>query len=467
MEIKQYYLGCLSHASYMVTDQATRSAIVVDPQRDVDEYLQDAAAMGVTIKEVVLTHFHADFVSGHLELQKRTGAPISLGEKARAEYDFVPRREGDVITCGNARLEVLETPGHTSEAISLVAYEGDVPKAVLTGDTLFAGDVGRPDLAVSEGIPPEELAGQLFDSLHGKLMRLPDDTLVYPAHGPGSLCGSGSTSGRSSTIGRERAENPMLQPADKATFVRAISQDLPELPPYFARDARLNRSERADLGDTVRNANVPLSFERVLELQQAGAQVLDARMPDDFAEHHLKNAVNVGLDGRFAQFAGSLLDPERPLVVIAPVGREVETITRLGRVGFENVAGYLEGGACFVPPEHRSSQARTSPQQLAEQLAGPEPPFVLDVRSNEEWRSAHLEGARHIPLTELNQRLDEIPAEQPVVVHCASGYRSSMAASVLALHGRACVTDLMGGIAAWQQAGLPVVRPQADSAAST
>ncbi|MCE7873513.1 hypothetical protein DYH09_24510 [bacterium CPR1] len=338
MEIKQYSLGSLSHASSVVTDQATRTVLVVDPQRDVDEYLQETEAMGVTIKEEVLTHFHADFVSGHLELQKRTGAAISLGEKARPEYDIVPSRE-EVVICGKARLE--------------------------------------------------------------------------------------------------------------------------------ARDARLNHSQRVDLGDTVRDANVPLSFARVLELQQAGAQVLDTRMPDDFAEFHLKNAVNVGLDGRFAQFAGSLLDPERPLVVIAPVGREVETITRLGQVGFENVAGYLEGGACFIPPEHRSSQPRISPQQLAERLAGPEPPFVLDVRSNEEWRSAHLEGAGHIPLTELNHRLEEVPAEQPVVVHCASGYRSSMAASVLALHGRACVTDLMGGIAAWQQAGLPVVRPQADSAAST
>ncbi len=448
MEIKQYYLSCLSHASYMVTDQATRSAVVIDPQRDVDEYLQDARAGGVEIKDIVLTHFHADFVSGHLELQKRTGAPISLGAKANPEYAFQARSEGDVLQYGDTRLQVLETPGHTPEAISLVVYEGATPKAVLTGDTLFAGDVGRPDLAVSQGVTVDELAGQLYDSL-GKLTQLPDDTRVYPAHGPGSLCGSGDTTARYSSIGREKAENPMLQTADKATFVQAIQQDLPELPAYFPRDAAMNKANHADLAETIANASVPLAFDRVLEMQQAGAQVLDVRMPDDFAAGHLKDAQNVGLDGRFAQFAGSLLDPHQALVVIAPPGREEETIMRLGRVGFENVAGYLQGE---VPAEHRVPQERLTANQLHEQSK-----WILDVRSDAEWKAAHIEGAHHIPLAELPARLQEVPREQEVTVHCASGYRSSMAASLLARQGYVGVTDLYGGIAAWQQAGLPTV----------
>lgn len=455
MEIKQYYLGCLSHASYMVTDQATRSAVVVDPQRDVDAYLQDAAEQGVTIKDVVLTHFHADFVSGHLELQKRTGAPISLGAQAHPDYPFVPRHEGDVIEHGQTRLKVLETPGHTPEAISLVVYDGDAPRAVLTGDTLFAGDVGRPDLAVAQGVPPAELAGQLYDSLHDKLLKLPDETVVYPAHGPGSLCGSGSTTARYSSIGREKAENPMLQPADKATFVDAIQRRLPELPVYFARDAAMNRSQHADLADTVARASVALGASQVLELQAQGAQVLDVRRPDDFAASHLENAQNIGLDGAFAPFAGALLDPKLPLVVIAPAGREEETITRLGRVGFENVAGYLEGGADSVPADHRVPQARTTARELSEHLSEK---WVLDVRSDGEWNSGHLAGAHHIPLAELPGRLQEVPRDQSVVVHCASGYRSSMAASLLARQGYVGVTDLMGGIAAWNQAGLPTVK---------
>lgn len=450
MEIKQYYLSCLSHASYMVADRATGSAVIVDPQRDVDEYLQDARDMGVQIKDVVLTHFHADFVSGHLELQKRTGAPISLGAKADPSYAFVPRNEGDVIGHGTTRLQVLETPGHTPEAISLVVYDGETPKAVLTGDTLFAGDVGRPDLAVSEGVTPEHLAGQLYDSL-GKLLTLPDETRVYPAHGPGSLCGSGSTTARYSSIGREKAENPMLQPTDRATFIQAVLEDLPELPAHFARDAAMNRSLHADLADTVAASNMPLPFVQVLESQRQGAQVLDVRMPDDFAAGHLKGAQNVGIDGRFAQFAGALMDPELPLIVIAPPGREEETITRLGRVGFENVQGYL---AEPVPAEHSVPQARGTARELSSQLEGK---FVLDVRSESEWKAAHLEGAHLIPLAELPARMGEVPRDQEVVVHCASGYRSSMAASLLARQGYVGVTDMIGGIAAWQQAGLPVV----------
>lgn len=451
MNIKQYYLGCLSHASYMVSDEATRTAIVVDPQRDVDQYVKDAAAQGLTIKDVVLTHFHADFVAGHLELQKRTGARIHLGDEAKPGYAFVPQSEGSAIQYGTTRLEVLETPGHTPEAISLVAYDlakSDKPQAVLTGDTLFVGDVGRPDLAVASGHSSQELAGQLYDSLHEKLLRLPDETVVYPAHGPGSLCGSGGTSGKVSTIGRERAENPMLATASKEAFVEAVTANLPEIPAYFGHDADLNMKDRPSLEEVVAKANVARPLATVLD-----AQVLDVRSPDEFSAGHLRGSLNVGLDGRFAQWAGSLLDPKAPVVVLANPGKELEAITRLGRVGFENVTGFVEGGYAAVAarPELVATQPRMTPQEV--QAADVN---IVDVRSPEEYRKAHLAGSQHIPLGQLERRLDELPTGKPLLVHCQSGYRSSMATSLLAAHGIAS-TDMMGGIAAWQAAGLPVV----------
>ncbi|MBN9413953.1 MAG: MBL fold metallo-hydrolase [Candidatus Eremiobacteraeota bacterium] len=441
MEIKQYYLGCLSHASYMVSDPETRTAVVVDPQRDVDQYVQDAKSQGLTIREVVLTHFHADFAAGHLELQKRTGAGLSLGAKAQPQYPFTPRREGDQIQLGKNSLRILETPGHTPEAISLVAYEGDQPKAVLTGDTLFVGDVGRPDLAVSQGHTKEELAGQLYHSLHDKLLQLPDEVTVYPAHGPGSLCGSAGLAGKVSTIGRERAENPMLAATDEASFVAAVTKDLPELPAYFNHDAQYNQQEHADLSEVVAQGLKPLN-------DPGSAAVLDVRSPDDFAAGHRPGSLNVGIDGRFAQWAATLSDPQQPLVLVAPPGREEETITRLGRVGLENVVGYLSSSEQLT-----QSGARIQPSELSDRLAGENPPAVLDVRTPQEFRKGHIAGAQHIPLGELARRLEELPGE--VVVHCQSGYRSSMAASLLRQHG-VVATDLVGGIAAWQAQGLPV-----------
>lgn len=441
MEIKQYYLGCLSHASYMVSDPETRTAVVVDPQRDVDQYLQDAERQGLTIKEVVLTHFHADFAAGHLELQKRTGAGLSLGARARPQYPFTPRREGDEIKLGRSSLRILETPGHTPEAISLVAYEGDQPKAVLTGDTLFVGDVGRPDLAVSQGHTQEELAGQLYHSLHDKLLKLPDEVVVYPAHGPGSLCGSSGLAGKVSTIGRERVENPMLSAPDEPTFVAAVTQDLPELPAYFNHDAQYNQQLHADLSEVVAQGLKPLQ-------DPGSAAVLDVRSPDEFAAGHRPGSLNVGLDGRFAQWAASLVDSQQPLALVTAPGRETEALTRLGRVGLENVVGYLAGAEQLT-----QTGARIQPAELATQLQTQDPPAVLDVRTPQEYKQGHIAGSQHIPLSQLARRLDEVPEQ--VVVHCQSGYRSSMAASLLRQHG-VIATDLAGGIAAWQAQGLPV-----------
>jgi glyoxylase-like metal-dependent hydrolase (beta-lactamase superfamily II)/rhodanese-related sulfurtransferase len=464
MILKQYYLGCLSHASYLIGDEKTGSAVIVDPQRDVDAYVKDAQAQGLTIKDVVLTHFHADFVAGHLELQKRTGAPISLGAAAHPGYAFKPRHEGDTIQYGDTKLQVLETPGHTPEAISLLAYDTakdpNKPQAVLTGDTLFVGDVGRPDLMASEGVTAKELAGELYDSLHDKLMKLPDETVVYPAHGPGSLCGSGHTTDTKSTIGQEKATNFALQPMSRDQFVDMLTAHLPEAPAYFGRDAQLNKIERPTLDTVVATESQALPLDKVRQMEHDGAQILDVRDPDQFASGHLQNSINIGLDGRFASWAGQLLDPRQPIVVVAESGREAEAIMRLGRVGFDNVAGYLDGGprAWASSPECVSQTQRIEPAQLALELVSPTPPMVLDVRGADEFNEGHIAGAVNIPLSHLQARGAEVPRARPVVVHCQSGYRSSMAVSLLERQAPGMFTDLHGGIAAWVAAGLPVTR---------
>lgn len=463
MQIKQYYLGCLSHASYLVVDERSKTAVVVDPQRDVDAYVKDAEAAGVRISDVVLTHFHADFVAGHLELQERTGAAISLGHQAKPEYAFRPRQDGDHLEFGDTRLEFLETPGHTPEALSLVAYDlskdPKKPIAVLTGDTLFAGDVGRPDLAVATGHSSQELAGQLFDSLHSKLLTLPDETIVYPAHGPGSSCGgAGGLQGKSSTIGHERAQNPMLQYTEKSDFVQALTQNLPAAPAYFSHDAELNQMERLTLEEALKFQDKPLNRQQIAELVAQGATVLDVRSPDQFAEGHYKGSVNVGLDGRFAEWAASVVDLDKPVVVVAEPGREREALIRLNRVGFEHLAGTMDGGIALVAdqPELLEKQPRVQATQLHQQMESPNPPLVIDVRTPAEFAKGHLPGALSIPLNELLERRDEIPEAGPVVIHCQSGYRSSIAASLVG--PRPGLSELSGGYQSWTTEGLPVSR---------
>jgi hydroxyacylglutathione hydrolase len=458
MNIKQYYLGCLSHASYMITDPKSKTAVIVDPQRDVDEYVKDAKEAGVQISDVVLTHFHADFVAGHLELQEKTGARINLGAKAQPEYQFTARHEGESITFGDTRLEFLETPGHTPEGMSVLAYDLQQPNgpiAVLTGDTLFVGDVGRPDLAAAAGHSPQELAGQLYDSLHQKLLNLPDATTVYPAHGPGSLCGSAGLQGKVSTIGKERRENPMLQYHDKQQFVSAITSHLPNQPAYFAHDAELNKSERPTLEEMLAVQNQPINLSQALEQIEQGAQILDVRSPNEFAAGHLKGSVNIALEGRYAEWAGSLLDLKHPVVVVAAPGREQEALIRLNRVGFENIAGHLEGGVAAIAdrPDLQAIQPRVTAEQLSARLNQPNPPKVIDVRTPGEFSKGHLPGATNIPLNQLLQRKSEIPEQGEVVIQCQSGYRSSIAASLIA---RPDLLELQGGYQAWTAAGLPV-----------
>ena len=461
MFLKQYYLGCLAHASYLVADEESGIAAAVDPQRDIDQYLADAQATGLSIRYVFLTHFHADFVAGHLELRNRVGATICLGARAEAEYDFKPMATGDTVELGDrVRLEVLETPGHSPESISILVFDtehdGSRPYAALTGDTLFIGDVGRPDLRASLGWTAEELGGLLYDSLREKLLPLPDEVLVYPGHGAGSLCGRNLSTDTVSTMGVQRQYNYALQPMTKEEFVRLVTADQPDSPAYFTYDAILNTKERPTLERTLARELRPLTLDEVLALEAAGAQVLDARDPAEFAGAHLRGSVNVGLGGSYATWSGTLLDPNRPIVVVAEPGREEEAAMRLGRIGFDNVAGYLDGGmqALDPRPDLVARIERITAPTLAEQLASDDRPHVLDVRTEEEWQSGRIEGSQNIPLNHLLERLDEVPSDRPLVVHCATGYRSSIAASLLTRSGITDAADLVGGMDAWEASKL-------------
>ena len=458
MILKQYYLGCLAHASYLIADEASGAAVVVDPQRDIEQYVEDARALGCRITDVFLTHFHADFIAGHLELRDREGATIRLGARAEAEFAFTAMADGDAMELGGGRLEVLETPGHSPESISILVHDpeqgGVDPYAVLTGDTLFIGDVGRPDLRASLGWSALELGSMLYDSLHGKLVPLPDETLVYPAHGAGSLCGKNLSTDTVSTMGVQRAYNYALRPMSRERFIEIVTADQPDTPAYFTYDAILNTRERPTLDEALERELQPLSLERALEMMAAGAQLLDTRDPADFAGAHVRGAINVGLGGSFATWCGTVLDPARPVVLLAEPGREVEAATRLGRIGFDSVVGYLAGGMAQLDgaPELVERTERVTAGWLAEALASGDPPVVVDVRSEREWDERHIEGAVSLPLSRLAEGIVALPADRLLVVHCASDYRSSVAASLMALEGLRRTATLVGGLAAWEQA---------------
>jgi len=460
MLLKQYYLGCLAHASYLVADEASGIAAIVDPQRDIDQYLQDASQLGLDIRYTFLTHFHADFLAGHLELRERVGATVCLGARAQADYAFRPFHDGDSLDLGQVRLDILETPGHTPEAICIVVtdlqHDPDHPHAVLTGDTLFIGDVGRPDLMASVGVSQEELASMLYDSLHQKVMLLPDATLVYPAHGAGSMCGKNLSSETFAPLGTQKQFNYALQPMSKAAFIDLVTAGQPEAPPYFAYDAMLNRREHPTLAHTLHHVLNPLSLDEVLRRMNAGAQVLDVRDPEVFEEAHLRGSVNVGLQGAFATWAGTVLDAEAPIVLIAEPEQEEEAAMRLGRIGFDHIAGYLAGGAQSLAnrPDLLRRIERMTATEVAIALAAPNPPLVLDVRAPGERQDKHINGSLHLPLNRLQRQLDEVPRDRQVVLQCAGGYRSAIAASILANHGMTAIADLVGGLAAWEEMGL-------------
>jgi glyoxylase-like metal-dependent hydrolase (beta-lactamase superfamily II)/rhodanese-related sulfurtransferase len=453
MLFTQYYLDCLSQASYLIGDETTGQAVVVDPRRDVSEYLTDAAAHGLTIVGVINTHFHADFIAGHLELSAHTGAWIGYGQRAETEYPIRKLTDGERISLGDVTLQIMETPGHTPESISVLVYEhadDAVPHGVLTGDALFIGDVGRPDLLASLGVTADELGRMLYDSVQHKLMDLPDPVRVFPAHGAGSACGKNLSTERQSTIGEQRRTNYACAPMDQEQFLALVTGGQPSAPGYFVFDAVLNRKnhELFDQGAAAR----PLTAAEFLQARTDGAVVVDARDPQEFATGHLRGSLNIPADGRFAETAGTVVKPGEKVLVVAPQDREEEIVIRLARIGFDQVVGYLrEPEAAFLDMESELARSsRLTATELREALDRAEPPVLIDVRNIGEREQGAIEGSLHIPLAELPRRLGEVPGGRPIVVNCAGGYRSSVAASLLRNAGRPDVSDLLGGYEAWR-----------------
>jgi glyoxylase-like metal-dependent hydrolase (beta-lactamase superfamily II)/rhodanese-related sulfurtransferase len=456
MYFEQFYLACLSHASYMIGSDGV--AAVVDPQRDVGLYLDEAEKNGFRIQAIIETHLHADFVSGHRELAERTGAQIYLGAKAGAKFPHVPVTDGMEIALGTCRLRFLETPGHTLESICILVTDLERsrdPFAVLTGDTLFIGDVGRPDL--SGDLSAQTLAGMLYDSIHGKLLALGDDVLVYPAHGAGSLCGRQMSSETRSTIGREKLSNYALRAKDQQSFVDLVTAELPERPGYFAADVELNRAGAPALENL---QPLPrLSAGELAARQQAGDLVLDTRPPAEFGAAHIPGALNIALSGQYALWAGTLLGLDRDIVIVAEEGEKVdESRLRLARVGIERVRGYLDGGisawiGAGMAVDH---VPQISVEELDRQLAaGPGEIELIDVRRPSEWDAGHIERAVLKPLHKLTGLLGGVKRDRLIAVYCRSGYRSSIATSLLRAAGFRQVINVTGGFDAWRVSGLP------------
>jgi len=455
MKFIQYYLDCLSHASYLIGDETTGRAVVVDPQRDVSEYVADAKEYGFIIELVIETHFHADFLSGHLELAKATGAKIVYSSVAELEFEAMGVADGERYSLGDMTLEFRHTPGHTPESLSIVVYEhadDKIPYGVLTGDTLFIGDVGRPDLLASIGFTRDELADKLYDSLHDKLMTLPDPTRVYPAHGAGSACGKNLSTDLWSTIGDQKATNYALRAADKPTFIQLVTEGQPPAPSYFLYDAILNRKDRELLDETKMPA--AMNYKQALAAIDGGAVLVDGRSPEEFAPGHLRDAINIGLEGRYAEFAGSVLLPDVDIVLMTEPGHELEGKNRLARIGFDRVIGYLES-PYRVMLEHQDGvrvASRLTARAFDERASELTDLQVVDVRNPGEVAAGAIPGAIAIPVGQLPGRLDELDATKPTVVYCAGGYRSSVAASLLRQRGFADVSDILGGYEAWKEA---------------
>lgn len=461
MHFKQFYLGCLAQASYLVGDAG--EAAVIDPRRDVDEYLREAETRGLKIKYVIETHLHADFVSGHRELQERSGAEIVLGAQAGASFPHRAVKDGDELRLGRLRLRFWETPGHTPESVTVLVIDpeqSEEPCLAFTGDTLFIGDVGRPDLVAAQGQTPEAMAGRLYDSLHLKLLTLPDQLLVYPAHGAGSLCGKNLSKDTFSTLGEQRRSNYALQPMPKAEFVRLLTADPPELPRYFASDVALNRSGARALASLP--ALQALSPAEVAARQHEGALVLDVRPAEAFGTGHVPGSVNVGLNGQFASWCGELLDAQAPLVLVAADEAGLaEARMRLARVGLENAAYGLAGGlAAWTAAGLPLAQlAQIGVGELQARLCEADLQ-VLDVRRPGEYALGHVPGAKSAPLERLERSLSGLDRTRPTAVICAGGYRSSAGASLLERHGFTRLVNVAGGTAAWIAAGYPVEVPE-------
>ncbi len=474
MYFEQFYLTCLAHASYMIGSEA--EAAVVDPQRDVDIYLKAADEQNLKIRHIFETHLHADFVSGHKELAARTGARIYIGAQARAGFQHVPLTDGFEVRMGAVRIRALETPGHTPESVCLVVTDENKspeskssegksaqPCAVLTGDTLFIGDVGRPDLSRTH--TPQQLAGLLYDSLHQKLLALPDAVMVYPAHGAGSLCGRAMRAERSSTIGAERLTNYALQIASREEFIAQLTTNLPARPDYFLEDAEINRSGAAALTDLPPLPALCAAEVQALLQQNTNVNVLDVRPSDEFAAGHVPGSINIALSGQFASWAGGILGIHSQPVLIGDTEAQIEEAhLRLARVGIEDLRGYLTGGLAAWQKAGLPvlKTAQISPQELNQKLrdGSLRAIEVLDVRREVEWQAGHIPQVQCRALDAFPRELPKIDRERPVAVHCKSGYRSMIGCSLLERAGYCNVINVAGGFDAWHAAGLPEVAEQ-------
>ncbi|HEY2498350.1 MAG TPA: rhodanese-like domain-containing protein [Candidatus Angelobacter sp.] len=455
MYFEQFYLGCLAHASYMFGSEG--KAVVVDPQRDVEIYLKAAEQHGLKITDIFETHLHADFVSGHIELAERTGATIHIGAKAGATFPHTPLDDGSQLQIGKVRVTALETPGHTPEGICLVLIDEEKslrPWAVLTGDTLFIGDVGRPDLSKSH--TPQQLAGMLYNSLHGKLLTLGDEVLVYPAHGAGSLCGRSMRAERSSTIGTERLTNYALQIKSRDEFIRQLTENLPSRPEYFIEDAQINRAGAPALADLPELS--PIAPQELSELLQQGVFALDVRPNPDFANAHVPGSINIALSGQFASWAGTLLGlTASPILVADTPEQYAEARLRLARVGIEDPRGFLKGGiAAWQAAGLPVGQVRQMTVQDLSRRQHGDRLHVLDVRRETEWQAGHIEGATWFSLDDFKRSAPEVDPVVPLAVHCQGGYRSMIACSLLLRAGVSNAINITGGFDSWRSAGLPV-----------
>lgn len=451
MRFTQYYLDCLSQASYLIADDNTKKAVIVDPRRDIEEYLVDLRDGGYELIGVINTHFHADFVSGHLELAQETGAWIGYGEAATTDFDIKTLADNECINLGDVTLTIMATPGHTPESISVLVHQhsdDDVAYGVLTGDTLFIGDVGRPDLLASIGVTADELGAMLYDSIHNKMMSLDDSVRVFPAHGAGSACGKNLSTEKQSTIGEQRRTNYACQPMSEKEFVDIVTEGQPTAPGYFVYNATLNRQKRSvrEPASTVPSLTAD-AFDAALA---NGAVVLDARDPQEFAVGHVKGSINVGAKGRLAETVGMVFTPDDDIVIIAEKGAEQETAVRLARIGFDNVVGYLaEPEDYFVDHEEQIRHAsRIAVSKLAD-LQHDIDIQLVDIRNPGEVVSGMIDGAVHIPLPHLAERSTELSKDKPIIVYCAGGWRSSVAASLLRHQGFTDSSDLLGGYTAW------------------
>ncbi|WP_129716107.1 rhodanese-like domain-containing protein [Pedobacter sp. SYP-B3415] len=468
MKIEQIYTGCLAEAAYYIT--SGKEAAIIDPLREVDPYLEKARKDGVEIKYIFETHFHADFVSGHVELSDRSGAPIVYGPTAVTGFAAHIAADSEVFRIGDCTIEVLHTPGHTPESTTYLLRDAQGrPHCIFTGDTLFIGDVGRPDLAQQGELTEKDMAGNLYDSLHAKILSLPDDVIVYPAHGAGSACGKNMSKETFDTLGNQKKVNYALRAESREQFIREVTEGILPPPQYFAKNASINKTGYDSLQDVFAKGLQPLNpadFEQ--RANAVGALVLDTRDPQVFAAGFIPRSINIGLNGQFAPWVGALItDLRQPLLLVTDEGREEETITRLARVGYDNTVGYLEGG--FAAWVVAGKQTDAIESVSAEAFAGrsvSEELLALDVRKPGEYDASHLDFTQSRPLDYLNDWMPEIDKRKTYYIHCAGGYRSMIAASILRSRGVENVIDVAGGYAALKNTGLPRVEASCQATGS-